>query len=985
MANSIASLFVTISADTKDFRREMASVQSTIQRTLGKEAMGASNVAAGLVAGVTAAFAGLGFMAIKSAADMEQNRIAFTTMLGSAEKAEVYLKALGDFAAKTPFNLPDVLQGSRRLLAMGFSAEQTIPILTAVGDAASGLGIGAEGINRITLALGQMQAKGKVSAEEMKQLSEAGIGAWGYLADAMGKSQAEVMKMAEQGQINSATALQTIISGMANQFPNMMEAQSQTIIGLMSTIEDNVGTVMRNVGQSLTDAFDLKSKLAGIGEWLDQFATMVESSGINEALRNMVPPEVAAEIFIIAGAVMAAAVPALLSLAAAAAAALVPLLPFIAVGAAIGAAMYLMWAAGVDVSKMFSGLGVITSAMYAKMAPTLEKIGQVAEKMGAVIVATLKVIMPIAAVLSVPFIIAGLAIIEVFGWLVDAGLWLWTAIADVVIAIADGWTWGMNQISSGFDFVRNLMPDWVKSMLDWIWQFVGPAIEMVNSVANALGNLFGKGGGAADTKKPEEKSGFESKNVHDLGLKGGGAAGGGKGGGKKGADPVKEAEKVTKQIADKWREYYQSEIGALNDWYKEMTDKLEKTKAANANYQQDITRLQQVFSIRRQQLVHDEMERMRSELDSLSDSFRDLKLDLNLDGLRGSEAVFADLDRNLQSQLEKIQDFTHQAQEASYKAGEALRMASASGDSEEIAKAQAHYDQITAIAIEAKNNELAYSEQATQNKLKREQEYILSGQQIEDDLTRLQNERNLQGYMEYLDAKTAATLSQIEGEQELMNTYREIQMEANRSMISYMAEATQVLYDGLSSAMAGIMTGAKSIQEAFKSLGKSVVNMIADFVAKRLAAHVLGLALNKQGSAQTAATAAATGAAVAASWAKAAAMTSLASFGANAAPAMAGIAATVGLATALSMPMLASGGITTGPTIAMIGEGKYDETVLPLSKRILSPIFAAAMPNGGNSESGTNAAVHLYGDIKTGQDMQEIINEFDWMMKRARK
>lgn len=66
-------------------------------------------------------------------------------------------------------------------------------------------------------------------------------------------------------------------------------------------------------------------------------------------------------------------------------------------------------------------------------------------------------------------------------------------------------------------------------------------------------------------------------------------------------------------------------------------------------------------------------------------------------------------------------------------------------------------------------------------------------------------------------------------------------------------------------------------------------------------------------------------------WAKAAAIIAAAGVGAVA------VAAVVGAGVALvkstqanSTPMLASGGVTTGPTFAMIGEGQYDEAVLPL-------------------------------------------------------
>ena len=74
---------------------------------------------------------------VKAAGKMEQLEIAFTTMLGSADKAKTMLNELQDFAQATPFDLESVTNGSRRLLAMGFAAEQIIPVMTAVGDAAS--------------------------------------------------------------------------------------------------------------------------------------------------------------------------------------------------------------------------------------------------------------------------------------------------------------------------------------------------------------------------------------------------------------------------------------------------------------------------------------------------------------------------------------------------------------------------------------------------------------------------------------------------------------------------------------------------------------------------------------------------------------------------------------------------------------------------------------------------------------------------------
>lgn len=197
---------------------------------------------------------------------MQQASIAFTTMLGSGTKAQAFLTQLKDFAAKTPFEFPDLLTASQRLLAMGFAAKDVIPDLTAIGDAAAGLGASPETIDRVTLALGQMHAKGKVSAEEMMQLTEAGIPAWDFLSKAIGKSTSETMKLSEEGLIPADKAIKAITDGMETRFGGMMDKQAHTFSGSMSTIHDVVQSVMAT---AFSPFFDIISNIADkMAQWL---------------------------------------------------------------------------------------------------------------------------------------------------------------------------------------------------------------------------------------------------------------------------------------------------------------------------------------------------------------------------------------------------------------------------------------------------------------------------------------------------------------------------------------------------------------------------------------------------------------------------------------------------------------------------------------------------------------------------------------------
>jgi len=192
---------------------------------------------------------------------LQTAQIGFATMLGSAEKAQKFLDDMADFAVKnsTVFEFPGLVEASKRMLAYGFAAEEVLPTLQAVGDTAAAVGSGAVGIDRITLALGQIRAKGKLSAEEMRQLTEAGVPAWEILADAIGKTTAEVMDMASKGLIPAEKAVKMLTQGMTKRFGGMMENMKDTWQGVTSSIKNTWGMLIRDLTSGL---------FGGVLEWL---------------------------------------------------------------------------------------------------------------------------------------------------------------------------------------------------------------------------------------------------------------------------------------------------------------------------------------------------------------------------------------------------------------------------------------------------------------------------------------------------------------------------------------------------------------------------------------------------------------------------------------------------------------------------------------------------------------------------------------------
>ena len=312
---TVTSILVKIGANSSELRRELSATKAELKSALGEETLSASKAAVMSIVGVAASLGALGVKAVQAAGNFQQVQAAMTNMLGSAERAKNLLGQLQDFAAKTPFEFNDVAAASQKFLAFGFTAEQIISTLRAVGDAAAGVGLGKEGIDRITLALGQMAAKSKVQSDEMLQLTEAGIPAWQMLADKIGTSVPQAMDMVSKGAVDAQTGLQALVGGMEEKFGGMMAQQSQTITGTWSNMMDGLSQSAIAVGQQISDALNLPDLFSSLGDSLQQFANLVKNQGIGEALSQMIPPEVEVAAAGLATTLTVATIPALQSFA----------------------------------------------------------------------------------------------------------------------------------------------------------------------------------------------------------------------------------------------------------------------------------------------------------------------------------------------------------------------------------------------------------------------------------------------------------------------------------------------------------------------------------------------------------------------------------------------------------------------------------------------------------------------------------------------
>lgn len=227
-----------------------------------------SKVAAGFALAATAAAGYAAVVGVKTAAANEQAQVSFQTMLKSVSAAQKMIVDLQQFAATTPFEFSQVREGAQQMLAYGIAARDVLPMMRIIGDAASASPKGmAQGLESVTRAIGQMKGRGKVSSQEMLQLTEAGINAWEMLAKGIGKSVADTQKLVEDGAINSGTGIKALLEGMQQQFGGNMQAQSQTLLGQLSNLKDNFSMMAGEMAEDLMNVFNVKGIISDLSDF----------------------------------------------------------------------------------------------------------------------------------------------------------------------------------------------------------------------------------------------------------------------------------------------------------------------------------------------------------------------------------------------------------------------------------------------------------------------------------------------------------------------------------------------------------------------------------------------------------------------------------------------------------------------------------------------------------------------------------------------
>ncbi len=296
MAN-VGEISVTLTSDFLKFQEGMDKAQQSISGFTNSLMSAGAILSAAVTAPMTmAAKAGINFNS-----SMENASASFTTMLGSAEKAQGLLSDIKEFAEKTPFEMTGLNESAKMMMAFGIESENIMGNLKMLGDIAMG---DADKLRGLSYSFSQISSLGRLTGQDLLQMINAGFNPLQIIAEQTGAEMKDLKKAMEEGAIGAdmVTAAMEIATSEGGRFFNSMEKASTTFSGRMSTLMDTINSFLGDVTMPLFN--EIKDNI--LPKLID-FVTKVA-----EAFNKLSPS--AKKIITIFGLVVAALGPALVAI-----------------------------------------------------------------------------------------------------------------------------------------------------------------------------------------------------------------------------------------------------------------------------------------------------------------------------------------------------------------------------------------------------------------------------------------------------------------------------------------------------------------------------------------------------------------------------------------------------------------------------------------------------------------------------------------------
>jgi tape measure domain-containing protein len=205
------------------------------------------NVGTTLSQSLTLPIIALGGAALKSFADMERLELGLTAIMGSSKAAEVELQKLRKTAENPGLALPQVVQASSTLQAVGLSADAARETITQFGNATARAGKGAVVFDELIFAFSKIQSTGKITQESLNQIAERLPGFSTLLQETFGASTAEGINATGISAVNfskqtveALATLERAKGGLGNAFDNLKDNVTASLAELGKVINTSL-------------------------------------------------------------------------------------------------------------------------------------------------------------------------------------------------------------------------------------------------------------------------------------------------------------------------------------------------------------------------------------------------------------------------------------------------------------------------------------------------------------------------------------------------------------------------------------------------------------------------------------------------------------------------------------------------------------------------------------------------------------------------
>ena len=264
----------TIDLNTKNFEKGIKNALGDAGK-LDKAILGiesASKLALASIGAFTAGIVALGVsvgkIGLEYNKEIESVTTDFEVMLGSVEDGVNKVEELKKMASSTPFELPQLAQNTKTLLAFNIASDDTGRILRQLGDISLG---NAEKLDSLTRAYGKMNASQKVSLEDINIMIDAGFNPLLLVAEKTGETMTELYDRISKGKVsvNEITQAFDKATGVGGQFYQGMEKASKTTQGLLSTLQDNSNALFGSLVEPISEVLKtdvLPALIDGIAE-----------------------------------------------------------------------------------------------------------------------------------------------------------------------------------------------------------------------------------------------------------------------------------------------------------------------------------------------------------------------------------------------------------------------------------------------------------------------------------------------------------------------------------------------------------------------------------------------------------------------------------------------------------------------------------------------------------------------------------------------